>query len=361
MKKFFLLIVSLLFTAGLIAQTGKYSNEFLDLGVDARAFAMAKTMTAISNDVTSGYWNPAGLARMEKKIQASFMHAEYFAGIAKYDYAAVAYKIDSNSSIAISYLRFGVDNIMNTTELIDNQGNINYDRISYFSAADNAFLLSYAYRFNKVKGLYLGANAKVIRRTIGDFAGSWGFGFDLGLQYENKGWQVGAMLKDATSTFNAWNYTLTNDVIDVLEATGNEIPENSLELTSPKLNIGVGKYLEMGKGFNATFAIDFDCTFDGRRNTVISSDFMSIDPHLGMEFAYKKIVAIRAGLGSLQQYTDFDQEKKTSMQINLGLGVGIKDFIFIDYAFTNIGNISGELYSHIFSARVAFDSFKRKK
>jgi hypothetical protein len=338
----------------------KYSNEFLSLGVGARGLAMSNTMVSLSNDVTSAYWNPAGLARMENPYQLSAMHAEYFAGIAKYDYIGVGYKIDNKHAVAFSWIRFGVDNIMNTTELIDNQGNLDYNRITYFSAADNAFLLSYAYNFEKVKGLSVGGNAKIIRRTIGKFGGAWGFGLDAGIQYNIKGWQVGAVLKDVTSTFNAWSFHLTDKVIKVFEETGNEIPTNSLELTIPKLNIGAAKYVELGKGFNGTFALDFDWTFDGKRNALIKSKVLSIDPHFGMEFAYKKIVALRAGIGNFQQVPHFDGKKKFSCQINLGIGVGIKDIVFIDYAFTNLGNLSVALYSNIFSLKVAIESFKKK-
>jgi hypothetical protein len=248
---------------------------------------------------------------------------------------------------------------MNTTELIDNQGNIDYNRISFFSAADNAFLLSYAYNFEKVKGLSLGANAKIIRRTIGKFAGAWGFGLDAGIQYNTKGWQVGAMLRDVTSTFNAWSYNLSDRVIEVFEATGNEIPENTLEVTIPKLNIGVGKYVKLGKGFNGTFAIDFDCTFDGKRNTLIRSNVLSIDPHFGMEFAYKTIVALRAGIGNFQQIPYFDGKNKFSCQINFGIGIGIRDIVFIDYAFTDLAKLSIALPSHVFSLKLTLASFKR--
>lgn len=358
-----LLFIAILLSYNILAfsQTAKYSNEFLSLGVGARGLAMANTMSALSADVTSAYWNPAGLGRMDRRYQLALMHSEYFAGIAKYDYAGVAFKIDDRSSVAFSYIRFGVDEIMNTTQLIDNQGNIDYDRISYFSAADNAFLLSYAYSFAKVKGLYLGANAKIIHRKIGNFAGSWGFGLDMGLQYENRGWQAALMLRDVTSTFNAWHYSLTDEVEQVFIATGNELPENGLELTLPKLTLGAGKYLDFGKGFNATFALDFDFTFDGKRNLLVKSNVLSMDPHFGMEFAYKKIVALRAGIGNFQQELDFDNKKRTTCQISLGVGVGIKNFCFIDYAFTDIGDLSGALYSHVFSLRLAVDSFKRKK
>ena len=352
------LSVSCLF---LNAQTTKYSNEFLAIGVGARGLAMANTMTSLSNDVTSAYWNPAGLVRMERPYQLAAMHAEYFAGIAKYDYIGAGYRIDNKQAVAFSWIRFGVDNIMNTTELLDNHGNVDYNRISYFSAADNAFLLSYAYNFEKIKGFSLGANAKIIRRTIGKFAGAWGFGLDAGVQYNNKGWQVGAMLKDITSTFNAWNYHLTDKIIEVFKETGNEIPENTLEITIPRLNIGGGKYVELGKGFNSTFALDFDCTFDGKRNALIKSNVLSIDPHFGMEFAYKTIVALRAGIGNFQQVPHFDGKKKFACQVNFGIGVGIKDIVFIDYAFTDLGNLSIALPSHVFSLKLTIESFKRKK
>lgn len=352
-----LLICSCLLTFG---QTAKYSNEFLSLGIGARGLGMANTMTAMANDVTAAYWNPANLSTMEKRYELGLMHAEYFAGIAKYDYAGVAVRIDSQSTVGFSWIRFGVDNIMNTTELIDNQGNVDYSKISYFSSADNAFLLTYAHNFKQAKGLSLGGNVKVLHRRIGDFAGAWGFGIDLGLHYVNRGWNVGLMLRDATSTFNAWSYHLSDQVISVFEETGNEIPSNQLELTLPKMMLGAGKYVDFGKGFNATFALDFDFTFDGKRHSLIRSNVLCIDPHFGMEFAYKKIVAIRAGIGNFQQERDFDGKNKTTLQINLGIGVCIKNIVTIDYALTDIGDLSIAQYSHIFSLKVAIDRFRKK-
>lgn len=353
-----LLLLSLCSLAG--HAQNKYSNEFLSIGIGARGLALSGTYCAMTDDVTSAYWNPAGLARMDKRYQLSLMHAEYFAGAAKYDYAGIGCKIDGRSSVALTYIRFGVDNIMNTTELIDAQGNVDYDRISLFSAADNAVLLDYAYAFERVPGLSLGGGAKIVYRKIGQFANAWGFGLDAGLQFVRKGWQAGLMLRDLTSTFNVWNYHITDQVAEVFRQTGNTIPENATELTLPSVQLGGAKYIDFGKGFNATFALGIDCTFDGKRNVLIRSKALNIDPHLGMEFGYKKIVALRMGIGNLQQETDFDGSRKTTLQINAGLGVCIKNIVTIDYAFTDLGNLSIAQYSHIFSVKVALDRFRKQ-
>ena len=143
----------------------------MNIGVDAAALGMSNAVTASSNDVNSGYWNPAGLIGLEDK-QVSLMHASYFANIAQYDYAAFATPIDDRSAWGISMIRFGVDNIMNTTQLIDSQGNIDYNRISLFSTADYGMTFSYARKL-QLPGFQYGVNAKVIRRIIGEFASSW--------------------------------------------------------------------------------------------------------------------------------------------------------------------------------------------
>jgi hypothetical protein len=343
-------IMILICVAGLNAQAPKYSNEFLAIGIGARALAMSNSNTAIVEDVSAGYWNPAGLMKIQPNLQLSVMHAEYFAGIAKFDYGAIAAQIDASSTAAFSFIRFGVDDIPNTTELIDAEGNIDYNRISTFSAADYAFLLSYA-RNSKISGLRYGANVKVIYRKVGDFAHAWGFGLDLGLQYELNKWRFGAMARDITSTFNAWNYNLSQSTIDVFNRTGNEIPNNDLELTLPRLSLGAGRLFDLGKKFTALADVDMDLTFDGMRNVLVKSDPLSLDPHVGLEFGYGDIVFLRGGFGNFQQERNMEGKRKWSFQPNLGVGVTIKKLVTIDYALTDIGNASIALYSNIFSLK----------
>ncbi len=135
MKQALFIIIILASTLAGFAQAPKYSNEFLAIGVGARSLGMANAQTGITEDVTAAYWNPAGLAYQSSDIQVGLMHNEYFAGIAKYDYAGFSMKLDTASTIGFSVIRMGIDDIPNTIDLYDNQGNINYNRITRFSTA----------------------------------------------------------------------------------------------------------------------------------------------------------------------------------------------------------------------------------
>ena len=92
------------------AQFRKYSNEFLNIGAGARGLAMGSAQIASVQDGTAGYWNPAGLTGVKDYGNANLMHAEYFAGIGKYDYASLAFPLAGNKrTIGITGLRFAVD------------------------------------------------------------------------------------------------------------------------------------------------------------------------------------------------------------------------------------------------------------
>lgn len=337
-------------SAALNAQAPKYSNEFLNVGVGARALGMSNSYITSVDDVTAGYWNPAGLLGIGKQHQVALMHSEYFAGIAKYDYGAFATRLDSASVLGVSLIRFGVDDIPNTTELIDANGNVNYDKITTFSAVDWALMVSYA-KTVKIPGLRLGANVKIIRRKIGDFAGAWGFGLDAGAQYDYKKWQFAAMVRDITSTFNAWSFNLSEEMAQTFVATGNEIPENSVEITLPKLLLGSARKFNITKKISLLAEINADATFDGKRNVLIKSKAISLDPHLGIEAGYMNLVFLRAGIGNYQSYTDALGKQIKTFQPNIGVGVRIKS-VCIDYALTDIGDQSVALYSNVFSLKV---------
>tara|TARA_B110000902_G_C14177439_1_gene539212 strand:- start:125 stop:1192 length:1068 start_codon:yes stop_codon:yes gene_type:complete len=331
----------------------KYSNEFLNIGVGARSLAMSNSVITSTNSAMSGYLNPANLIKNENDIQIGLMHAEYFAGIAKYDFGSISKRIDDKSSFGFSFLRFGVDNIPNTSELIDAQGNVNYDRVSYFSAADLAFIGSYARKLNKY--LSVGGSAKIINRKAGDFASAWGFGIDLSSTYSKNDWSFALVAKDITSTFNVWKYQLSNEMISTFISTGNELPQNGIELTLPKLILGASKEFHLKNNINFLIELNTDISTDGKRNVLISGNPFSIDPHFGAEISVKNIVFIRAGVGNIQKTPDLTNKIVYTIQPNLGLGINIKG-IEIEYALTDIGDVSIAEYSNIFSLKFNINS-----
>ena len=346
----------LLVCASSYAQTVRnYSNEFMNIGVDAAALGMANTTTSSTNDVNSVYWNPAGLVNLEDH-QLSLMHANYFANIAQYDYIAYAKPIDDQSAWGISLIRFGVDNIMNTTELIDSQGAIDYNRISLFSTADYGVTFSYARKL-QVPGFQYGVNAKVIRRIIGKFASSWGFGFDVGLQFERNDWQFGLMLRDITTTYNVWNIDQTEykKIADAIPGQNQELPQ-STEITAPKAQLGLSKKFIIRYDYSILAAANLNMRFS-KTNDILSTNFVSVDPALGLEFGYTDMVFVRAGAGNFQNVQQLDSSVKIGFQPNIGLGFKYKG-IQVDYALTNLGNQNTTLYSNVFSLKVDLGLFR---
>ncbi len=355
LKKSFLIAAVLVSTLNYSQAVRKYSNEFMNIGVDAAALGMSNTVVAATSDVNSGYWNPAGLIHLEDH-QVSIMHANYFANIAQYDYMAYASPIDDRSAWGISLIRFGVDDILNTTELIDSQGNIDYNRISLFSTADYGFTFSYARKL-PVPGFQYGVNAKVIRRIIGKFANSWGFGFDVGLQFEKNNWKFGLMLRDITTTYNVWNIDEDEyqKIANSIPGENQELPE-STEITAPKAQLGIAKKFIIRYDYSILAAANMNMRF-AKTNDIISTDFVSIDPALGLEFGYTDLVFVRAGVGNFQNVQQLDNSEKVGFQPNIGLGFKYKG-IQIDYALTDLGDQSTALYSNIFSVKVDLGMFR---
>lgn len=349
-------LTALILTLAAQAQAPKYSNEFLSLGIGARQLAMGSVSAASTGDIFSTYWNPAGLASLQSDMQLGAMHNEYFAGLSKHDYLGAAFRVSDSTVFAASMIRFGVDDIPNTLDLYDEQGNIRYERIKTFSAVDYAFVGSLARKSNLLPGLQLGANLKIIRRVIGDFGSAWGFGADVSAQYRRDNLTVGLMARDITTTFNAWSYN-TETFAETFLATGNEIPENSTEITLPKFILGIAYKFPIYKQFSALTEVNFDISTDGKRNVLIKGDPFSIDPHAGIELAYRDIIFVRGGIMNMQSVPDFDGKDRFDFQPNLGAGVRIKR-LTIDYALTDIGDNSIALYSNVFSLTYALD--KRK-
>lgn len=367
MKKvaLFLMLILCFATISSFGQWRMYSNEFLNIGAGARGLAMGSAQVASVNDGTAGYWNPAALANVKEHPNINLMHAEYFGQIGKYDYGSIALPLAGNQrTLAVTALRFAVDDIPNTLFLVEPDGSINYNNITSFSSADYAFMVSLAQKLNQDEGrdVHFGVSAKVIHRNVGKFAKAWGFGLDAGLQILKGNWKFAITGRDITTTFNTWNFLFTEREKEVLYLTNNDIPVRSTELTAPRLILGVARSFHVNEKLKLLAEANFDLTFDGKRNTVVSANPVSIDPKLGLECDFNQVFYLRAGINNFQQALEdgdlTNQKKVWIYQPSLGAGFRVQN-VRIDYAFSNLANQSNPLFTHIFSLQL--DLIRRLK
>ncbi|WP_169304717.1 PorV/PorQ family protein [Chloroherpeton thalassium] len=286
------------------AVLGKYAGEFLTLGAGGRYLGMGGAAVALSQDVTAGYWNPSGLFYIDYP-QVAFMHVESFGSVVNYDYASVAFPFMSNKSLGISVIRVAVSSIPDTRAAWDSEAEAlrtNADElITYFDAADYAFIFSYAAKSSYQ--MAYGISAKILHRNIGSIATAWGVGFDIGCQYTfSNGVQLGASVQDVTTTFLAWD-------------TG----EN--ELIAPTLKLGSAYAFGFLFG-KISLAMDSDVRFEGRKKSAtFSLGQASFDFHAGVEYAYRDVVALRGGVDDIGRPTLGAGLKISKLNIDYGLAL----------------------------------------
>jgi len=322
----------------------KYAAEFLKVGAGARALGMGGAFVALADDASAVYWNPAGIASIDK-IEVEAMHAEQFGNLINYDFVATAFPISNpgarKASVGAAIIRLAVDDIPYTKDLawedygIDqtpdthdfgegdgkwNPGEriiLDEGKIIWKSNADMALFLSYASRLSD--RLSLGGTFKLVRQEIMDNS-SLGAGIDLGAIYSLDGsTSFGLVVSDVTTTQLVWD-------------TGHH------EFVAPAMRLGAQHTRKIGplEGVG-TIAGEMEIGFENRSSSNISlADAVTIDFKAGFEYWLKRAVAIRAGI---------DAGRFTA-----GTGARFSRFGF-DYAFLSHKDLDN---SHRVSASVRF-------
>ena len=151
---------------------------FLDIGVGARAAGIGGAYTALADDANAAYWNPAGLARLEKR-EASASHAE-LGQSTRHNFLAYAHPASQGTFAgAFTYLSQG------SIEGRDNLGR----PTGSFNTSDAAVAGAYG---RKTEFADLGLSVKYLRSHIGS-AEAQGAALDLGARRELEGFGAGKL------------------------------------------------------------------------------------------------------------------------------------------------------------------------
>lgn len=323
---FFMLINTADFNAqGFISDVSKKGTtvaNFLSIGQSGRAIGMGSAFVGVANDVSSIYWNPAGLASL-KGVHVMFDHTDWIAGI-KYNFLAASYNLGDLGIVGVSFTSSDVGEMKVTTiNQPDGTGEV-------FTVSDASFSIAYALQLTDK--FSIGFNPKFVYQSIWKMDAT-AFALDLGVQYITP--FDGMVLAMSISNFGtkmqlAGNSNLILYDPDPVNGGNNDkIPANlETESWSLPLNFRVGVaynpvFNEMHK---LTVAVDAAHPND---------NYESINA--GAEYTYNDFISLRGGYKSL--FLDTSEETFT-------LGFGLRQqlmgnvAILVDYAYQDFGRLS---------------------
>lgn len=278
------------------ARADKYAGAFMENGGGARALGMGAAFTAVADDPSTTFWNPAGLAGVTRR-ELLLMHSERFGDLVDRDFAAFVQPVGwrllggESAGIGVSLIRLGVDDIPFTNHLEDDldtndDGTVDdeellglfglQDQIRYKSDQEFGLLLSYG----EQKGAWrLGGSLKFVRQSIGPYS-SLGVGADLAV-LRPAIWRrldFGLKLQDVTTTYLSWS-------------TGHN------EVITPAIVPGLAWRQPVAKwDLDVTLAASVETRFDNRGEAdQYSSGAMSANSHVGMELGFSRKVFVRTG------------------------------------------------------------------
>ncbi|HQU72944.1 MAG: PorV/PorQ family protein [Calditrichaeota bacterium] len=181
------LVILILFLGGILTQgtlfaqnttsinrAGTTAAQFLKIGVGGRAIGMGNAYTAIAEDITAVFWNPAGIARIPGNGEAGFNHANWLADI-DFDFAAVSFNSPGLGSVSASIISLRVpDDVVRTFENPEGTGQV-------WDAASIAAGITYAR--NLTDRFAIGFTGKFVQERIFNIRAN-GFAVDFGVLFD---------------------------------------------------------------------------------------------------------------------------------------------------------------------------------
>ena len=283
-----------------ISKVGTTAAQFLKISAGARGFAMGGANVAITNDLSSGFWNPAGLAHL-KGIQAYFENNGRLAGT-DYNFGSFGFEWPRVGVFSLSLTMLtSPDDLVRTVENPNGTG-------EKFNSQDMSIGLSLGKKLTD--DLSLGATIKNIRQRIWHSSGQT-IGVDIGVQYNTpiKNIVLGASIanfgKDISLTGRDMNLSVDPDPTNQgnIEFVNAQYETDAFPL--PLLfRVGLGGYIIEKEKLNVLFA--FDAVHPNDNYEYIN---------VGIETNINNMFSLRAGYPGIG--------KKDAIE-GLSFGIGVK-------------------------------------
>ena len=311
LKKILILLLVVIFVNVIYAED-RYAGEFLSLGVGARPLGMGGSFSAIADDSTAAYWNPAGLGSL-RRSEVTFMRST-ISDLDSYSFINYIHPAGKDNAFGLSWMRVGIDDIpLTVVKKPTPVGPGNRPEIKgNFSLIDNAFILSHG---RKYSNLFVGVNAKLIYISGYRQHNALGVGGDLGFLWVSPDHQLGRfsvalVVQDFFRTKLYWNTPP--------EKTGQAAHTDTI-MQNFRLGFAYRQKIESVKS-HLILSVDVDSRYD-------------FEFHYGTEYVFSDLLSIRFGI---QERKGFETIHNITAGVGLRLGFVTGAAFSIDYAF--LGN-----------------------
>lgn len=337
------------------AEGQSYTNAFLNTNFGARQLGMGNASTSNTFDLHAGFWNPAGLARLEVPLQIGMMHHRWLGNQVTQNAFSLSARISAKnkSALSVNILQSSANNIPNSRLLVGPEGNINTERISAFSSADNAAMLAFGQNLGTSGKWSWGTNAKILYRNPGSSAKAWGFGMDAGMLYHNEKFALAFHVIDLISV-NRWYFSISEEEKRLILLSGNLIPLKKTEIALPRAVFG-GSYFYRSSKINAVFSAEIQMSSSIDQQAYFRANTLQFLPRIGVELQFFKWISIRTGIISFDRKAGGINAASGEIAVSPAAGIGIKLKRFkIDYGFTSSEYLTPALPTHLLSVKLDF-------
>ncbi len=307
-----------------VSRVGTSAATFLKVGIGARALAMGEAYTTIGGDVSSTYWNPAGLAALSQN-QFLFVHYNYIADI-YFDFGAMALPFNNLGVFGLFITYMGMPDIERTT-ITEPYGT--GEKVSASS-----FCMGLSYGKYLTDRFSIGGNFKYIQENLWHTEAR-SFAFDLGLLYRThfRNLTLGMSIANfgPGMRLQGRDLLVQHDIDPIHEGNNGNI---NADLKTDEFSLPII--------FRVGGSIDLFKDVLGLEQNGLLLAMDAVHPNdnyeymnFGLEYSFRNLIALRGGYRQT-----FLKDREGGLTYGFGLNlsvVGIR--LMLDYALADFGRL----------------------